>query len=176
MLISEYRNLQSNDSENSIGSLYDWHIDCVTYSSRAISEMPNWINRNKDDFTEPLSDKPAQVNVSSFTEMQKLAYDMIIFHSKKRLLNNPLLLIVNGVVGTGKSYLITALRQALKRKCIITATTGKAAFNISGVTIHSLLKLPITNKHQKDLTDQSLVALQERLATIDYIFIDEYSC
>ena len=45
---------------------------------------------------------------------------------------DPLCLIVIGVAGTGKSYLINTLRNSLQNKCAVTATTGKAAFNIEG--------------------------------------------
>ena len=60
-------------------------------------------------------------------------------------------------------------------KCAVTETTGKAAFNINGVTIHSLLKLPVGLRGNKDLAGQSLIRLQESLSGIDYIIIDEYS-
>ena len=48
----------------------------------------------------------------------------------------PLALIITGVAGTGKSYLINAILTLLSTKCAVTATTGKAAFNINKV--HSL--------------------------------------
>ena len=77
--------------------------------------------------------------------MQKLAYDIVKSHfndaSSER---EPLcLIILNGVAGTGKSYLINAIRNLLQGNCAVTATTGKAAYNIRGVTVHSLLKLPV---------------------------------
>ncbi|XP_028419150.1 ATP-dependent DNA helicase PIF6-like [Dendronephthya gigantea] len=108
--------------------------------------------------------------------MQKLAFDIVKSHfddtsSEKE----PLCLIINGVAGTGKSYLINALRNLLQSKCAITATTGKAAYNIKGVTVHSLLKLPIGSRGNKDLTGQSLCRLQESVNNIEYIIIDEYS-
>ena len=87
----------------------------------------------------------------------------------------PLCLIINGVAGTGKSYFINAVRNLLKNKCAVTATTGKAAYNIRGVTVHSLLKLPIGSRGNKDLSGQSLCRLQENLNHIEYIIIDEYS-
>ena len=49
----------------------------------------------------------------------------------------------------------------LEKKCVVTATTGKAAFNINGITIHSLLKLPISKISQKDLSGSSLESLQQ---------------
>ena len=84
-------------------------------------------------------------------------------------------LTINGVAGTGKSYLINAIRTLLQSKCAVTATTGKAAYNIRGVTVHSLLKLPIGSRGNKDLTGQSLCRLQESVSNIGYIIIDEYS-
>jgi ATP-dependent DNA helicase PIF1 len=87
----------------------------------------------------------------------------------------PLCLIVIGVAGTGKSYLINAIRNLLRSKCAVTATTGKASYNIRGITIHSLLKLPIGSRGRKDLTGQSLSRLQENLNGVEYIIIDEYS-
>ena len=51
---------------------------------------------------------------------------------------------VNDVAGTGKTYLINAIRNLiLQSKCAVTATTRKAKYNIRGITLHSLLKLPI---------------------------------
>ena len=82
--------------------------------------------------------------------------------------------IVIGEGGTGKSFLINAIRNYLKEKSIITATTGKASFNINGVTIHSFLKLTVGKMSQKDLSGQSLNDLQNNLLMVDYIII-EYS-
>jgi ATP-dependent DNA helicase PIF1 len=86
-----------------------------------------------------------------------------------------LCLTVIGVAGTGKSYLINAIRNLLRSKCAVTATTGKASYNIRGITIHSLLKLPIGSRGRKYLTGQSLSRLQENLNGVEYIIIDEYS-
>ena len=87
----------------------------------------------------------------------------------------PLHLIIIGLAGTGKSYLINGIRNLLQDKCQVSATTGKASYNVSGVTIHSLLKLPVGSRGCKDLTGQALCRLQENLNGINYILIDEYS-
>ena len=57
----------------------------------------------------------------------------------------------------------------------MTATTGKAAYNINGCTIHLLLKLPVGSRSNRELTAQALVRLQKNLIGITYIIIDEYS-
>ncbi|XP_068744365.1 ATP-dependent DNA helicase PIF1-like [Montipora capricornis] len=107
--------------------------------------------------------------------MQKHAYDIITTHSSQPCPKEPLLVILIGVGGTGKSYLIHAIRNFLQHSCAITATTGKASYNIRRCTIHSLLKLPVGSKGNKELTGQSLVRLQSFLKDISYILIDEYS-
>ena len=55
----------------------------------------------------------------------------------------PLRMFISGVGGTGKSFLIEAIKafvddlwSSTDLKCAITAPTGLAAFNVGGVTIH----------------------------------------
>ena len=71
-------------------------------------------------------------------------------------------------------YLIHALAQLLQEKCLLTATTGIAAFHIGGITLHSALQLPIQG-HNNDLGGQALANLQEKLKHIKYLIVDEVS-
>ena len=48
-------------------------------------------------------------NVSNFSDMQKHAY--VKAHSEQPCHTNPLLLIIAGISGTGKSYLSTAIKN-----------------------------------------------------------------
>ena len=84
-------------------------------------------------------------------------------------------MIVLGTAGTGKSYLINAIRQAFAQhgklhSLRVTAPTGIAAANISGSTIYSLLSLLNEN-----LTGSRLNFLQHALQDVEVIIIDEYS-
>lgn len=89
--------------------------------------------------------------------MQQLAYDLIKCHSQDMSADKePLLIIIPGVAGTGKSYLINAILNLLQSTCVVTAITGKPSYNIRGITIHSLLKLPVGPTGKKDLMAQSL--------------------
>ena len=155
-------------------TMQNWHLDSANYSEQQIQEMPTWIKKNKEEYT--IDEQYEVVDINSFSEMQKLAYDIVKSHfddtSSER---ESLCLIINGVAGTGKSYLINAIRNLLQSRCAVNATTGKAAYNIRGVTIHSLLKLPIGSRGNKDLMGQSLCRLQESLNNINFIIIDEYS-
>jgi len=152
---------------------YDWQNDKHKYADCIIGEITSWIKSKKDTFSVAL---PRQnIDINTFSDMQAHAYNMIKAHSEQPSPKDPLLLIVVGVAGTGKSYLINAIRNFLGTSCAVTATTGKAAFNTNGCTIHSLLKLPVGSRGNKELTGQGLVRLQNSLKGIAYIIIVEYS-
>ena len=87
---------------------------------------------------------------------------------------SPLRMIVSGTAGTGKSYLIHCLRLLLGDKVRVAAPTGVAAFNIEGHTLHSLLSLP-TKGEYKDLEGERLHHMQQSLAGMHYLIIDEMS-
>ena len=176
MIVSNFHNTTANLSDTITGfdnNLQDWQLQSDNYTQQQISEMPNWINAQRDAFQEQeqlIQDE----DIDLFSDEQRLAYD-IITHANKVKPKEPLRLIINGVAGTGKCYLINGAYNDLKDKCIVTATKGKASYNINGVTIHSLLRLPITPASQKDLSGQALSIIQQRLLHIDYLLIDEYS-
>ena len=56
----------------------------------------------------------------------------------------------------------------------VAAPTGVAAFNIEGHTLHSLLSLP-TKGEYKDLEGERLHHMQQSLAGMHYLIIDEMS-
>ena len=53
----------------------------------------------------------------------------------------PFPIIISGIAGTGKSYLIHCLKLLLQHKVYVVASTGVAALNIDGNSLHSLLCL-----------------------------------
>ena len=174
MILSDYHKL-NNDAYMDQQKLCDWHLDSKKCTTQQIAEMPDWVKVTKNSYT--ISDREScdTIDTSTFSEKQRLAYQTILNHHKFVIPKEPLLLIIIGEGGSGKSFLINAVRNLLEKKCVVTATTGKAAFNINGITIHSLLKLPISKISQKDLSGSSLESLQQDLLPVDYIIIDEYS-
>ena len=83
-------------------------------------------------------------------------------------------MIVSGTAGTGKSYLIGCFKELLQDKVRLLAPTGVAAFNIHGCTLHSVLRLPMKGELKK-LEADALRHLQDCLAGVEYIIIDEMS-
>ena len=62
-------------------------------------------------------------------------------------------MLVSGVGGTGKSFLIETIDQPTSEiwpsdgmTCAIAAPTGLAAFNVGGMTLHRLFQLPIEHE------------------------------
>jgi len=123
---------------------------------------PKWYQSNKT------------VDISTFSVNQRLAYNAVCDHfnnSDKKAL----CLLIKGIAGSGKSYVIDAIRNELQVKCQVLAYTGKASFNVNGVTLHSFLKLPIGTKRLTDLKGIALQQLHSNLENVDYLIIDEYS-
>ncbi|XP_068723547.1 ATP-dependent DNA helicase pif1-like [Montipora capricornis] len=170
MILASFHTNGLTNASSSIVNSHDWHCDAVKYTDQQIGEMPSWITAKKETFLP--RKQTFSINTESFSDAQRLAYEIVTTHSMQE---KPLHLIINGEVGTGKSYLIYALCTHLKDKCKVTATTGKAAYAINGITIHSFLRLPVTHMLQKDLSGQALITIQERLTKVEYIIIDEYS-
>ena len=167
MIISDLNAPFDDHSQINSESTHCWHSDRSNYSEQQIGEMPTWIKNMKESINQALPENYQNVNLATLSEMQALAYNIVQSHYNDLPPNKePLALIIIGQGGTGKSYLIKAIHTLLRAKCAVTATTGKAAFNINGVTVHSLLKLPVGSRGNKDLAGQSLIRLQESLSGI----------
>ena len=107
---------------------------------------------------------------------QKRAFDLVALHS---LEENPgqLLLYLGGPGGTGKSRVVSALRDFFEcrnqtRRFRLAAYTGVAARNIGGATLHSLLQMNESGRDISLKTKRDLAAMWEG---VDYLFIDEVS-
>ena len=84
------------------------------FSSTEIQSMPFWIEQQKSIAELENTNQVADVNPLLLNEEQKLAYDIITSHEKFQH-TKPLLMIITGQAGSGKSYLIDCLRNFLGR-------------------------------------------------------------
>lgn len=98
---------------------------------------------------------------------------------------------ITGAAGVGKSFLLDKIRQEFKGRCAFTATTGAAAVNVQGCTIHSWAGLgigkdsaeTITNKLEKQLSWAKRQKFKKgssdsagvRVAYTDMLVLDEVS-
>ena len=103
-----------------------------------------------------------------------------------KLLNNKpstqILCNLTGEGGTGKTLLIDALQYFFEKtnnlhKLSLTATTGIAATNINGNTIHSMVALSFYNKHlpHLNISSKNKLELEKRFQNVEFLVIEENS-
>ncbi|KAL9956638.1 hypothetical protein ACROYT_G038144 [Oculina patagonica] len=111
-----------------------------------------------------------------------------VLHSIKTS-DEALRLFLSGGAGVGKTTVTNALYEALIRylnsvpgenpdevRVLKVAPTGKAAFNISGNTLHSAFKIPANRGFQYCTLDRDrLNTIRAQLRRLEVIFIDEIS-
>ena len=104
-------------------------------------------------------------------------------------LPDPFYIFLSGGGGVGKSHLVISISEYLKRmlkfacqrfdqpSVVLTASTGVAACRISGTTLHSAFKLPLTNSGNgfPKISDQQLHILRLKYAHLKVVVIDEIS-
>ena len=173
-LHSSYMANNDGEDENAQTGIEYWSTNTTHYSPEQIGDMPQWIQMQKEIYIDTLHDSSIPVDVSTLNADQHKAYTLIFnhFHSESE---EQLLLIITGMAGSGKSYLISAIKDLLGNKCKIAAFFGVAAFNVKGQTLHSLLQLPIRGKRAYELNGDALQRLQAAFENIAYLLIDEFS-
>jgi len=98
---------------------------------------------------------------------------------------SPLRLFITGGAETGKSHVISVIREHIERThtgsgnaCVLAAPTGVAAFNIGGLTIHQALNLPVEHDRStayKKLSAEWLHELRCLWKDVHVMIIDEIS-
>lgn len=96
--------------------------------------------------------------------------------------------LVVGESGTGKSNLIKAVDQCVERhlrkldesepdkdRVILCSYTGKASFNIGGITLHSAFHLPVKSSELAPLSITTLDKVRKEFSKLRLVIIDEVS-
>ena len=125
----------------------------------------------------------------SLNQVQRTVF-LHTLHCFKTMEQLPMYLYIGGGAGVGKSMVIRVLYEGLVRymnslpgtkpdaiKVLLTAPTGKAAFNIHGMTLHSAFALPVTefNGEMPNLSSDICNTLRSKLCCLKVIIIDEIS-
>ncbi len=161
-----HRNADFSNNNPSCDDDYDWSASSASYPN--LDELPTFIKNQRESAQQRTFTTTA--DPSHLQGKQLAAYNLVKDHLEGSQ-TTPLRMIVSGTAGTGKSYLIHCLRL---HKVRVAAPTGVAAFNVDGHTLHSLLSLP-TKGEFKDLQGEHLGKIQQSLAGIEYLIIDEMS-
>ena len=168
--------IDSTVQEDSI----NWCEAAQSLPPEILQDCPRWIKtKRKESESNPHVSwhrQLPQIDVNTLNSHQNTAYDIVCHHQHQFIAGNnpsPLRMIICCTASTGKSYLISAIAHTLGTSCLLTATTGMAAFNICGQTLHSALQLPIRSCTFKDLQGSSLQRLQLTMKDKSYLIIDE---
>ena len=184
-----HSDLGSRDEDRS----HDWLTARQRYSYLELQEAPAFIRQQSSVDVEEtaISDKTEELASLTLNDTQAVIVDRIRIHYSAILEGqglDPIHAIVMGTAGTGKSYLINAIKLqldhityqqrdrlggSLKSPVALLAPTGVAAFNIHGRTIHSALLLSSSKNY--DLSGEKKKALQQSLEGVIYVVIDEKS-
>lgn len=170
---------------------HDWTKLQNVYPDGFTYSFPSQFEQMRKSFKSQ-AQRPTQEK-SDLNPEQKLAHDIMVMAVKQFVRdgsscssqNKGRLLIVRGVGGTGKSFVINATLTTLSRECglseedfLVMATTAKAASVINGCTLHSArdgLAVPISYKKYQPLAGEALRAFQNRLRCKKIVILDEYS-
>ena len=160
-------------------------------SGEAIAAMQDIADLKTSDSTMTLEERESMLNVD-----QKRIFNNI----KRQLLhqiehetgncschgNKPFTMFVSGVGGTGKSFLIATVKALIDSlwktediTCAIAAPTGLAAFNVGGITLHRLFRLPVEHDSRGAtywrLRPESQKIMRTKLRNLKLVIVDEVS-
>ena len=123
------------------------------------------------------------IDISQLNMEQKIVFDYVM---KNAEIKKQVLMFCTGPGGTGKSFLIRCITQYLCqtfarqqgiRPVLLSGPTGICSRNINGITLHSLLKLPIDSgrRSYRALGSQAINQLRNTFAGVTHLIIDEIS-
>ena len=117
--------------------------------------------------TEPTEIKPKEEIKEEDTNLEKII----------KLINNDENVFITGHAGTGKSYILNKLKEQFDKKLTITSTTGIAAVNVKGQTLHSwagvgICKGSVEKTAEKIMTKRSI---KNQIQKCEMLAIDEVS-
>ena len=167
------------------GPDYDWSASSHNYP-RGFGI--NWLdNLNENATVSNVELLLPEVSISDMNREQRFTFNIIM----ETLLNYrrntddylPLRMIVAGTAGSGRSFLIKCLVKAIRiffktNKCVqVLCPTGNSANLISGVTIHSFLKIPTKTKSREMSPPDGIVgeSLQKNCDGVEVLLVDERS-
>ena len=148
------------------------------YSKALLTDAARWQGRVKVGAIAPA---PVQVDPAQLNDGQAFVYRVVQEHDaawRRDMTQTPLRALICGTAGSGKTFLIRALKQLLGDACIVCAPTGVAADNIGGRTYHSLVPMPRTDVDRDDIKlDEGprLTQMKIDLHGVKYLILDEMS-
>lgn len=145
------------------------------------------LSGNDEQLSGEMLDDEYRKIIQSLNKKQKEYFNHVLHYIKTK--NQPIYNFLSGGAGVGKSVLLKALYQALLKfyshkpgenpdncQVLVCAPTGKAAYNVGGLTVHSAFNIPADQGFKfKPLDMQQLCSYQTKYKYLKMVFIDEIS-
>lgn len=171
--LEEFAKSKTTTTSSSSSSSSSSRSSLTSFSAR----NPHFENShlNKRPRPEPVPTKSPYFNKKDGVDKEKLVIIKEVMSGKN--------CFITGSGGTGKSYLITKLRNQIKddgKYLYITATSGIAAIPISGTTLHSWAGIGYASKYEPKIVESFRRKTHgdkafARWAKADVLIIDEIS-
>ena len=168
LLYTHQPDLQKANIDASIG--IDWSAAGKSCSS--LKDTPSFIAQRRQNHAVASLLHP-DVDPAKLSGKHLEAYEIVSHHLYQNI-KELLRMIVSGIPGTRKSFLIKILQGLLEDLLIVTTSTGAGAYNVHGHTQHSVLSLPVCGDF-KDLEGERLHTLHYSFSNVCYLIIDEAS-
>ena len=111
------------------------------------------------------------------TETDDLQEDSEEYKKVLSLLQSGYNVFLTGYAGTGKSYILNKLKQKLNKSLTITSTTGIAAVNVKGQTLHSWAGVGVCKNpvHKTIANIHTRPSVYKQIRSCEILAIDEIS-
>ncbi|KAI8972467.1 PIF1-like helicase-domain-containing protein [Pilobolus umbonatus] len=124
----------------------------VCVASSELNVKPTKRLNTTGSVSAPVAPKPVEVSLESLSSDQRRIYNKIVYEKKN--------IFFTGSAGTGKSILlkviIRQLQTTIGNKLAVTASTGIAALNINGTTLHSFANIKLGEESVETYVGQIL--------------------
>ena len=105
--------------ENINDNVQYWQAFRANYTEEQIGSMVSWLEKKKAEISESTgTGTEFKLNVDSLNEAQRKAFNIVLNHENDSE-EKKLLMMITGLAGSGKSYLINSIRALLKEKCVV---------------------------------------------------------
>jgi hypothetical protein len=129
------------DKDLNSNSISYWSKDREFYSYEELCTLKTWISTKKREMSDIIHQRIIN-DASGLNFEQRCAFEIVRYHLEQEDEDSQLLMRLEGTAGTGKSHVINAMCSLFNNHSyLIAAPTGRAAHNVCGVTLHSLLSL-----------------------------------
>ena len=100
-------------------NIVDYSEDRSFYTTEQIGDMPHWIDQQKNAILQQTNATPVPIEINKMSYNQRVAFNIIRDHFLGST-NDQLFMILTGLGGSGKSFVIQAVTNLVNEQCNFT--------------------------------------------------------